>query len=158
MRSGSPAPWLRLLVPRRGERDLLGAGDASLDGCLVYAQKRREPHAVLYHDNIGCPFPALLPRKPGDGIGHQRSEPVEIPVKSCSINLCVVLIGLREGPKVQSQGQVPCGQQFGARNPPQGLAQLFVRGRRWVWCDQFKVVLVYPVQGRPDLLVPIWPD
>ena len=111
----------------RGEGDFLRAGDAALDGGLVHAEKRRQPHAVLDNDNVRCPLPACLPGKIGFGVGNECGNAVEIPVEGRSVDLGIAFVRLGEGPQVQAQGQVPGGQQLGARNPPQGLAELFVR-------------------------------
>ena len=107
-----------VVVTRRGESDLLCAGNASLDGSLVDAQERGEPHAVLHDDDVCCPLLTLIGRKLGFGIPYECGEPVQIPVECRSVDPCKVLMGLGEGPEVEAEGQVRRGQEIGVRNAP----------------------------------------
>ena len=91
------------VFPLSGERDLLRAGDAPLDGCLVHAEEGRQPHPVLHHDNVSCPLPAFAAGKLGFGIPYQCREPIEVSLKRRRIDHCKIFMCLRKRPKVETQ-------------------------------------------------------
>ncbi|MCY1244960.1 hypothetical protein D9M72_580620 [compost metagenome] len=76
--------------------------------------------------NVSRPLPAGLPGETGLGVGNECGEAVEIAVEGLGVDLCIALVRLGEGPKVQAEGQVAGGQQVSGGHSPQGLAQLFL--------------------------------